>query len=231
MSLRVLVVVAHPDDEVLGCGGTARALTDEGHAVRACILSGGVGARTQRPSDDDLKSDTNAAAEVLGMQKPMLGPFPNIQMNVTPHLELVEFVEAAIVEHQAQWILTHHPHDLNDDHRQVSLATQAAARLAQRGSSTPTLDAFLFMEIASSTDWQFGGTTRAFEPNAFFTIGQRGLESKLEALATYRGVMREYPHPRSTEVIRSMAAIRGGQAGTAFSEAFQAVHLRLDGLL
>ncbi len=227
MRQRILCVVAHPDDEVLGFGGTARVLADRGHHVKACILSGQVDARAHRPTDEDLLNDTRAAAEILGMDEPLLGPFPNIRMNVEPHLDLVRFIETALAEHEATWVFTHHPHDLNDDHRQVSAATQAAARLAQRGDRAPALRALMFMEIASSTDWQFGGTARPFEPNSFFAIGARGLDSKLAALQQYRDVMRPFPHPRSSEVIRAGAAVRGAQGGQDYAEAFQAVHLDL----
>lgn len=230
MSGNVLVVVAHPDDEVLGCGGTARILADRGYSVKTCILSGEVGARDRRPTDDELLADTRAASTVLGMADPLLGPFPNIRMNSEPHIELVKFIEKSLEDHSAEWIFTHHPHDLNDDHRQVSAATQAAARLFQRGDRVLPLKGLFFMEIASSTDWQFGGTSRAFEPTTFFPIGERGIESKIEALGKYRAVMRPFPHPRSEEVLRGMAAVRGGQAGTGYCEAFQAAHIDLGGV-
>ena len=209
MSAHVLIVVAHPDDEVLGCGGTAHVLSSTGHSIRTCILSGAVDARDRRPSDAELLRDTQAAARILGTQEPVLGPFPNIRMNAEPHLALVQFIERAVVDHQPDWIVTHHPHDLNDDHRQVSSACQAAARLFQRGDKAKPLRGLLFMEIPSSTDWQFGGTQRPFEPNAFVTIGREGLDAKLRALAEYRDVMRPFPHPRSAEVLHGLAATRG----------------------
>lgn len=223
----ILVVVAHPDDESLGCGATARALTDAGHSVRTVILSGDVTARARRPSDNDLLSDTREASRLLGMDEPHLGPFPNIRMNAVPHLELVQFVEARLVESQAQWIITHHPYDLNDDHRQVSAAAQAAARLFQRNNSVPPLKGLYFMEIPSSTDWQFSGTGRPFEPNTFFPVSEEQLNSKLQACSAYRDVMRPFPHPRSSEAIRGLAAVRGGQSGYGLAEAFQAVHINM----
>lgn len=223
----ILVVVAHPDDEALGCGATARALADAGHTVRTVILSGEVTARAHRPSDDELLRDTCEASRILGMKKPNLGPFPNIKMNSVPHLDLVQFVESRLVESQAQWVITHHPHDLNDDHRQVSAAAQAAARLNQRNESVPPLKGLFFMEIPSSTDWQFAGTSRAFEPNSFFPVSEAHLEAKLAACGAYRDVMRPFPHPRSPEVIYGLAAVRGGQSGYGYAEAFQAVHLNM----
>ena len=227
----VLFVVAHPDDEVLGGGGIAAALADQGQEVTACILSSVVTARDRRPQDHELLDDILGAAKTLGMQTPILGDFPNIKLNVVPHLDLVQFVEAAIVSTGATQVFTHHPGDLNDDHRQVAAACQAAARLPLRRDGLPKLQGLHFMEVPSSTDWAFPGSGPTFHPNSFFELHETNLERKLEALACYRGVMRAMPHPRSVEVVRGLAAVRGGQAGMIFAEAFQSVftdlaHLR-----
>ena len=161
-----------------------------------------------------------------------LGEFPNIKMNTVDHLDLVQFVEAAIAQTQATRIFTLHPGDLNDDHRQVSKATQAAARLAQRRDDVAPLKSLHFMEVLSSTDWSFRGSgIDGFTPDAFFEIGEEGVATKLQALACYRDVMRDYPHPRSPEAIRGLAATRGAQAGLNHAEAFQTAHLNLDFLL
>lgn len=216
-----LIVVAHPDDEVLGAGATAAALTARGHQVRACILSGEVTARLHRPSDTELLEDTRAAASVLGMQEPILGSFPNIAMNTVPHLSLVQFIESAIESTGASRILTHHPSDLNDDHRQVSAACQAAARLSFRRAGVSRLKALHFMEVLSSTDWAFPGPHEPFQPTAFFEVGEANLRLKLEALGCYRDVIRPFPHSRSETVIRSLAALRGAQSAMNYAEAFQ----------
>lgn len=216
-----LIVVAHPDDEVLGAGGIAGALTDRGHLVTACILSGAVTARKNRPQDHELLSDTLEAAELLGMQEPLMGDFPNIKLNTVPHLELVQFIEEAVVATGATQIFTHHPSDLNDDHRQVSAACQAAARLPLRRRGLPTLEGLHFMEVLSSTDWAFAGAGPTFQPTSFFELGEGLLARKLKALECYRGVMRPAPHSRSVEVVRSLATVRGAQAGMVYAEAFQ----------
>ena len=219
--------MAHPDDEVLGAGATARAMADRGMTVTACFLSGEVNARQQRPSDDELLADTLEASRILGMNEPIFGPFPNIKMNTVPHLEMVQFVEKAILDSNARWIFTHHPGDVNDDHRQVSHAVQAAARLHQRGAPVGSLKGLFLMEIASSTDWTFRGIGNQFAPNAYFPVSADNLQAKLDALAAYRGVMRPYPHPRSEDVLRSHAISRGAESGLGLCEAFQAVHLDL----
>jgi LmbE family N-acetylglucosaminyl deacetylase len=219
--MNILIVIAHPDDEVLGCGGTAAALAAQGIAVYSCILSGQVDARHKRPDLPDLRGDINAVQTILGCKPPILGDFPNIKFNTIPHLELVQFIEKAVQQTQADIIFTHHPHDLNNDHYHTSIACQAAARLFQRRSDLPSLRGLYFMEILSATDWSFSLSGSTFCPDTFFEIGETFLEQKLEALRSYRGVMRDFPHPRSEEILKGLAAYRGGQAGMKYAEAFQ----------
>ncbi len=224
--MTVLVVVAHPDDEVLAAGGCSFVLVSQDVEVRACILSSGAGARASRPRSQELYDDLLSAGQVLGLGRPILGDFPNICLNMVPHIELVQFIEAALIETQADTIITHHPRDLNDDHKQVSFACQAAARLFQRRDDLPALSALFFAEILSSTEWSYSGSGASFEPDTFFEIGIEGLEKKVEALSAYRGVMRDYPHPRSREALRGLAAYRGAQAGMRYAEGFQTAFKR-----
>lgn len=225
--LTTLIVVSHPDDEVLGAGGYAALSATRGVEVRACILSGTVEARQQRPGTADLLADTERAQALLGLQAPVMGAFPNIKFNTVPHLDLVQFIERVVREHRVTEILTHHPADLNDDHRHTSHAAQVASRLCLRDRSLPPLRRLAFMEILSSTDWAFPQAGAAFQPNAFVELGASGLERKLQALAAYRDVMRPYPHSRSREAVAALATLRGAQAGLDLAEAFQVVFERL----
>lgn len=218
--MSVLIVVAHPDDEVLGCGATVAALAKQGVSVHTSILSGQVTARQHRPEIADLHHDIHRAQEILGLEKPILGDFPNIKFNTVPHLELVQFIESAIIETGADIIFTHHPSDLNNDHLHTSAACQAAARLFQRRPDIPRLKGLFFMEILSSTDWAFPTANSSFRADTFFAISDT-ISQKIAALSAYRGVMREFPHPRSEEIIRGLAAYRGGQGGMHYAEAFQ----------
>jgi len=231
MTGNALIVVAHPDDEVLGAGGTAWTMSRAGWSIRTCILSGDVEARQRRPDADDLVRDMLDATRVLGMGEPILGDFPNIRMNTVSHLELVQFIERAIEQSAATHIFTHHPNDLNDDHRQVSSATQAAARLAARRPGLRPLEGLHYMEVPSSTDWSFPNDRHQFRPNTFVEIGPTALAAKLEALACYRDVMRPYPHPRSDEAIRGLAAVRGAASNLNHAEAFESVFLNLGSAL
>jgi LmbE family N-acetylglucosaminyl deacetylase len=215
-----LTVTAHPDDEILGFGGATYVLSNQGHKVFNCILSGGVDVRSNRPSDENLKLHTYKAQKIVGANPPILGTFPNIKFNTVPHLDLVQFIEKAIEQINPDVIITHHPYDLNNDHYHTSKACQAAARLYQRRPIKP-LQSLYFMEIPSSTDWSFPVDSQTFRPDTFIEIGEQGLQKKLEALYAYEGVMRPYPHPRSDEAIRALATIRGCQVGKILCEGLQ----------
>lgn len=221
-----LIVVAHPDDEVLGAGATMYKLAQEGHSVNVCILSGEVEARNYRPTLEELNEDVYNSMNILGVDRTIKGSFPNIEFNNVGHLRLVQFIESAILETNANIVITHHPADLNNDHLHTSLACQAAVRLFQRRKDVTPLKELLFMEVPSSTEWGLNNAMNKFNPNTFVEVGKEGVQKKIEALAQYRGVMRDYPHPRSSEAITGLAAFRGGQAGMVYAEAFESVFRR-----
>jgi len=218
--MNVLIVVAHPDDEVLGAGGTSQVLIGKSCKVTSCIMSYKADARNNRPDEKELYDNMIEAQQILGLESPILGEFPNIKFNTIPHLELVKFIENAIIKTQAQLILTHHPSDINNDHYQTSIACQAAARLFQRTNKVPLLKGLYFMEVLSATDWAFSGQHSLFKPDTFVEI-REALEKKIEAIKAYKGVLREFPHSRSEEVIRALAVFRAGQSGLSNAEAFQ----------
>ncbi len=222
--MRYLLVVAHPDDEVLGAGATIYKLVKEGNEVAVCIMANHAAARVN--ISDTLEEDEKRAFEILGVKKVYQADFPNIKMNTVPHLELVQFIEGVIEDFGAEAIITHHPSDTNNDHVMTSGATQAAARLFQRRDGVPALKLFLFMEVLSSTEWSLDSSVNRFVPNFFVEIGKDGIDIKLKALAEYKGVMRSYPHPRSIEAIEGLAAYRGAQAGCNYAEVFECVFRR-----
>ncbi|MDP5131227.1 MAG: PIG-L family deacetylase [Paraglaciecola sp.] len=217
-----LVVVAHPDDEILGFGASGAKLVANGEIVQPIILCGSVDVRTLRPTNEELYADMLKANVEVGFAEPILGDFPNIRMNTVPHVEIVQFIERQIEKFKPARIFTHHPGDLNDDHTQVSKACLAAARLFQRRADIPALEALYFMEILSSSDWAFSGVTEAFKPTTYVEITAQ-LQQKISALNHYRNVMRPFPHPRSVEIVTGLAAYRGGQSGLNYAEAFQLV--------
>lgn len=223
--MNFLAVVAHPDDEVLGAGATIHKLVEQGNDVAVCIMANHAAARTNISAT--LADDEKAAFEVMGVKKVYQADFPNIKMNTVPHLELVQFIEKAIEDFNADAIITHHPSDTNNDHMMTSYAAQAASRLFQRREGIPALKLFLFMEVLSSTEWSLDSSSKRFIPNYFVEIGKEGVELKERALAAYKGVMRPYPHPRSNEAIEGLAAYRGAQAGCNYAEAFECVFRRM----
>lgn len=225
--MNYLIVVAHPDDEVLGAGATIHKLTQEGHQVDIVIMCAEARARANRPKDDQLSADLESSSETLGVHKTYLGTFPNIEMNTVPHLRLVQFIENAIINSKPDIIITHHPADTNNDHHQTSIACQAAIRLFQRRDDVKPISEFWYMEVPSSTEWSVDTTTNRFQPNTFVEIGTEGINTKIKALSLYRGVMRDYPHPRSKEGLTGLASYRGMQAGLTYAEAFECVFRRI----
>jgi len=217
-----LLVVAHPDDEILGFGATGAKLVKTGEVVQPIILCGDVDARTGRPTNIELNEDMLKANRLLGFSDPILGSFPNIRMNTIDHIDIVQFIEKQIIKFEPSRIFTHHPSDLNNDHVQISNACAAAARLFQRRSDVTRLQSLNYMEILSATDWSFPLNEGGFSPNTYIDISDY-LDIKISALDCYRGVMRDAPHPRSETVMRGHAAYRGAQSGFVYAESFQTV--------
>lgn len=222
--MNYLVVVAHPDDEVLGAGATIYKLIKKGHNVAVAIMVSQAAARKDLSST--LSDDEKEALAIVGVKKVYHADFPNIKMNTVPHLELVQFIESCIADWNAESIITHHPSDTNNDHVMTSYAAQAACRLFQRRDNLPALKELLYMEVPSSTEWSFDTSANRFSPNYFVEIGKDGVAVKIKALSAYKGVMRPYPHPRSDEALEGLAAYRGVQAGCNYAEAFECAFRR-----
>ena len=220
--MRYLLVVAHPDDEVLGAGASIYKWSKT-ERVDVCIMCTEARARAFRPEDEELNEDLDESARFLGISKKYEGSFPNIEMNTVPHLKLVQFIEKAILESEPDIVITHHPSDTNNDHLQTSLACQEAIRLAQRRPEVKPLREFWFMEVPSCTEWAVNSSFNLFRPNCFVEVGLDGVKAKIKALGMYRGVMRPYPHPRSAEFITGLAAYRGSQFQLDYAEAFEIV--------
>lgn len=221
--MKYLLVVAHPDDEVLGAGASIWNWTRKGDVVDVALMCTEAKARAFRPGDEELNSDLDESAAYLGINKKYEATFPNIEMNTVPHLKLVQFIESAIKESEPDIIITHHPADTNNDHLQTSMACQEAIRLFQRRPEVKRVKEFWYMEVPSCTEWAINNAFNIFRPNCYVEVGKEGVGAKIKALSMYRGVMRTYPHPRSAEYITGLAAMRGGQWGQNYSEAFEVV--------
>lgn len=218
---KILIVVAHPDDEIIGVGGMIHSEYKKGNSIDLLILSGNVTARKNRPKISELNQNIKKAANIIGINNIYIGKFQNIEFNLVSHLKMVKFIENHFVKTAPDLVVTHHPSDLNNDHYFTSLATQVAIRLSQRKSNIKPISTLLFMEVLSSTEWNINPSINNFSPNFFYQISHDDLDKKIEALSCYVGVMRPNPHPRSVEVLKALATLRGSQAGFELSESFQ----------
>lgn len=219
--MKYLLVVAHPDDEVLGAGASIFKWTRRGDVVDVAIMCSEANARAFRPDDSELNQDIVDSLKFLGINKKYDANFPNIEMNTIPHIKLVQFIESAIKMSSPDIIITHHPADTNNDHLHTSMACQEAIRLFQRRPEINRIKEFWFMEVPSCTEWAVNNSINLFRPNCFVEVGEDAIEAKIKALGMYRGVMRPYPHPRSAEYIKGLAAVRGSQWGQVYSESFE----------
>jgi LmbE family N-acetylglucosaminyl deacetylase len=221
--MNVLAVVAHPDDEILGCGATLLRLHQEGHRIFTVVLCAEADARTDRPPE--LPRVAAESARMIGVEDSELCAFRNVRFNIYPHIEMVQAVERAIERFRPEIIFTLHPRDLNIDHRVCYEATMAAIMLPQR-MTRPELPVTMIRkvylcEVPSSTDWA-SAIEPAFVPNAFFNVAGT-FERKLDALRTFEGAMKPFPHSRSLENVRHLAHLRGAQVGLELAEAFMQV--------
>jgi LmbE family N-acetylglucosaminyl deacetylase len=218
---RILVVAAHPDDDILGCGGTIRRRAREGAEVRILILGEGITSRYDRRTDAPgealraLHATAAKAGRVIGAQSVEVSDLPDNRFDSVPLLEIVKRVEDAVGRFRPDTIYTHHEGDLNVDHERTARAVLTAAR-PQKGNTIQRIYAF---EVPSSTEWRGPRAEHAFLPSRYVGI-RTTLAAKLSALKYYRSEMRPFPHPRSPSGIRALAAKRGMEAGLPLAEAF-----------
>lgn len=218
----ILVIAAHPDDEVLGCGGAIARHTDEGSHVHVLIMVEGATSRHEsrdrtavKENLDGLNKSAHAAAEILGVETLRMEQFPDNRLDSVDRLDLIKVIEEEIDKHQPGIVYTHHIGDVNIDHRILHDSVIAACR-PQPDSCVKEL---AFFEVPSSTEWQPPESAPAFLPNYFIEI-EKYLDRKLEALRAYQSELREYPHPRSLEAVEYLARWRGATVGYTAAEAF-----------
>jgi LmbE family N-acetylglucosaminyl deacetylase len=222
--VKVLVIAAHPDDEVLGCGATAARLVEEGHDVHFAILGEGMTSRLPQRDDTDpnqisaLHQQAFAAAAKVGVKNLTLGKLPDNRLDSVPLLEVVRIVEDLVERLAPEVIYTHHAGDLNVDHGVVHRAVLTATRPM---AGQPVREIYAF-EVASSTEWAFQRLEPAFRPNVFVDV-TRTIEAKIAAMECYKTEARRFPHPRSPEALRAVATRWGSVVGCAAAEAFELV--------
>lgn len=217
--MKYLFVVAHPDDEVLGAGGMIYKLIQNGERVKICFMCSDAEARKTEQKVKSVRQQAINSLKILGLSKDdiVFGTFPNIKMNTVPHLEIVKFIESALIEFEPNVVITQYPNDLNTDHKITGECCDEAIRYFQRNNSNVSIKKYMYMEVLSSTDWVIG---KAFAPNYYYEVGINGLERKIQALKEYDSALKEFPHSRSRENIQALATIRGCQSGQNYSEGF-----------
>jgi len=218
----ILVIVAHPDDEVLGCGASIAKWADAGNSVHILIMA--EGATSRSPIRDvsvnseellSLEKSAYRARDILGATSVKLLNFPDNRMDSLDLLDVIKVIEKEIRILKPYTVVTHHSGDLNIDHRIVNEAVITACR-PQPMCSVRRLLSF---ETASSTEWQTAGSYLPFQPNYFENVSKY-IKLKMKALIAYDSEMRDYPHPRSLKNVENLAKLRGSSVGFKTAEAF-----------
>lgn len=220
--MKVLVIAAHPDDEVLGCGGTIARHSKNGDDVYVVILAEGITSRDSQRNPDkhkeelsDLKKAAIRANEILGVTSLQFHNFPDNRMDSVDLLDVVKVIESYIEQYKPDIVYSHHSGDVNIDHRRIHEAVITACRPVP---SHP-VKTLLFFEIASSTEWQVSNSAPYFMPNWYVDIKDT-FDLKLKALRAYNSELRSWPHPRSVEGVKYLAHWRGLTVGFEAAEAF-----------
>lgn len=223
----IMVIVGHLDDEVFGCGGLIARCSSEDYQVHIMILGEGATSRTSTREQalkkakvlkalHGLEDSANQAAEILGAASVRFGGFPDNRFDSVALLDVIKQVEKAKNQINPSWLITHHPHDLNIDHRLTFQAVITAARPLP-GETVKKIWCF---ETLSSTEYAVARPENSFAPNCFVDITGDPLKKTHEAILKYSSEMRPFPHPRSEEAVTAMAMLRGSQCGVNAAEAF-----------
>lgn len=220
----VLVVAAHPDDEILGAGGTVARRSAEGDNVYALILGEGQTSRWESREQaeqtvvDKLHKNTMEAAEIIGYSNVFFEDLPDNRFDSVDLLDIVKKVEQYIAKIRPDVLYTHHHGDLNIDHRLTCEAVLTAARPV----GLYTVKEIYEFETLSSTEWNFGNREMSFYPNVFVDI-EGYLQQKLDAMKKYESELCGFPHPRSLEMLEVIAKKWGSTVGRTNAEAFEMV--------
>lgn len=222
--MNVLVVAAHPDDEVLGVGGVMARHIEAGDRVAVLILGEGISSRypkreLAKPHEfETLKKASKKALAALGVKEVTFGDFPDNRFDSIDLLDLVKCIENVKKKYKPAVIYTHHDGDLNIDHA----LTARAVITATRPVKTETVKKIYAFEILSSSEWNFQRSAAAFKPNCYFDITKH-LGRKIKAFSAYESEKGGDLHPRSERGIRLLAEYRGIQVGMKACEAFELV--------
>ncbi len=221
---RILVVAAHPDDEVLGCGGLLKINAANGGRSRVLFLGEGSSCRSRTSTTTDIEravaerqEAAKTAAKLLGGHEVVFGDLTCGRFHSSPRIEANHVIESSVDEFNPSIVLTHSNNDVNLDHKAVYESTLMALRPVSSNARVHTLATF---EVMSSTEWN---TDYPFQPNLFVPMSEDHLETKIEAMNCYATELRPFPFPRSPEGIRAYCTFRGMQVGQKYAEAFHII--------
>ena len=224
MKKKILIVVAHPDDEVLGCFGTVSRLINEGYEAYTLILGEGKTSRdevrvvdSKKDVIDILNREIKSANSIIGIKKVFIESFPDNRFDSVALLDIIKIISKVKEEVKPDIIFTHYEHDLNIDHR----ITYQAVITATRPLKNECAKEIYSFEILSSTEWNY---PLSFSPDIYFDISNT-INLKLEAMKKYNSELCKYPHPRSLEGIELNAKYQGMRVGKQYVEAFKVVRV------
>ena len=212
LKLKVLVIAQHPDDEVLGCGGTIAKHTKRGNEVYLCIITKAYPADWSEEFLKNRPKEIEKSNKMLGIKKTYFLNFPTVKLDTIPQKELNGLISEIVDEVKPDIVYIPHKGDLNKDHRLTFEACLVALRPV--GYKVKRI---LSYETLSETEW--GQTIEPFIPNVYVDISET-FNQKIEAIKAYKSEIRRYHHPRSLEIIESLARKRGSETGIEFAEAF-----------
>lgn len=221
---KILVVAAHPDDEILGLAGTIKKCINNGNTAYCVILGEGMTSRTNNREDtpknliDALQNQTFQAAKIIGFDKVFFSNFPDNRFDSVDLLDIIKEVDKYFQQIKPDIIYTHHYGDLNIDHRKTFEAVITACRPV---GEYCVKEIYCF-ETPSSTEWNFQYGDKTFKPNVFVDI-EDTIQAKLDAMACYKTELGEYPHPRSLKALEIIAAKWGTVVGRKYAEAFELI--------
>lgn len=216
-NMKILIIAAHPDDEVLGCGATIAKFINKNYYGKTIILGEGLTSRkkVEKQELNHLKQNCIDANKHIGITNISFFDLPDNRFDSLPLHQIIRLVESEIMEYRPDIIFTHFGNDLNLDHRITFQAVLTACR-PQPDFFNPTIYSFF---IPSSTDWIDANSFQNFIPNIFVDVSNC-IGKKLSALNCYSSEMKKYPHSRSIESVRIFSQYWGNRVGIKYCEPF-----------
>ena len=221
---KILIVVAHPDDELLGLGATMNRLISEyNNSVHVVILGEGITSRSDNRDvkkwEDELlihRNNIKQAQAAIGYSSVSIYDFPDNRFDTVALLDIIKVIEKEKANFKPEVIFTHHGGDVNVDHQR----TFEAVITACRPMAHELVKTIITFETPSGTEWRASTDPKHFIPNLIIEISEEGLKAKIDAMECYEFEKRPYPHPRSPEALRVVAQRWGVMTGTKLAEAF-----------